>query len=404
MNNIYFTVIVNNRGFTDQLSQFSVYYTLGRYLGYRYLHTELKIQRSSPAYYNRYVFISKLLNLFYIIKRFFNLHINLFDLLGINDHFKNTISKKDKFEKIVEIRFDEDFINKNSINSCKTLENYIRGVVENNISETKILVKFIHKFGMDQVWWIKKALPPASEYINIPEIYQQTRTKYPVKSLFNNKKEIKILVHIRQGDVGIVETPWKTYIPILRKRSAALVEYESINEIGKKYIHMFHPSEFLSYIRAFCEHLPQSNYSMLIFSDGYCRSMDMIVRNIYKLNLDKNKNNLLLNAFENFDRDQFKDFESLENTKCVIGESETKLEQLVHSATEADIIICSDQQYMMHKLTTAICSKQKPKVIVLTKNSDSFTDSFFSGEERFTYVNLGSPEYEKTWEKLDLHN
>ena len=59
MNNIYFTINVNKAGFTDQLSQFSIYYALGMYLEFNYLHTPLRSFRSNTPRYNPLCFYFK---------------------------------------------------------------------------------------------------------------------------------------------------------------------------------------------------------------------------------------------------------------------------------------------------------------------------------------------------------
>lgn len=42
---IAFTIIPSNAGFTDQLFQFSTYYKLGLSLGYRYMHSTFRNTR-----------------------------------------------------------------------------------------------------------------------------------------------------------------------------------------------------------------------------------------------------------------------------------------------------------------------------------------------------------------------
>jgi len=405
MSNIYFTVNVNKAGFTDQLSQFSVYYTLGKYLGFEYVHTRIKTYRSSPVIYSKYVFISKLFNLFHIIKRFFNLNNELFDNIGINSHFKNNLLKRNEYKSIVEIKFDEEFITNNNIRGLEDLKAYILTLAEkiNGNDNKKLLIKFIHITGMKQTWWIKNVLPPARNYLDLYKIYKHSRSANSIMSLYSKNNEIKILVHIRQGDIGIVKTPWDTYIPILRKRSARLIEYDSIKEINKKFKSMSHPSEFLNYLSAFCEHFAGNKFSILIFSDGYSRSLDMIIRNINKLNLDRDKKTLLIKSFKDYDNNQFKAFERVENSRCIIGESEIKLQQLVQSVTEADIVICSEQQYMIQKLTASICKKDKPAVIILKKDSESMIEDYFFNEKRFIYEQLENPDYEKVGKVLNLN-
>ena len=166
---------------------------------------------------------------------------------------------------------------------------------------------------------------------------------------------------------------------------------------------MFHPSEFLNYLSAFCEHFAGNKFSILIFSDGYSRSLDMMIRNINKLNLDRDKKALLMKSFKDYDNNQFKAFESVGNSRCIIGESEIKLQQLIQSATEEDIVICSEQQYMMQNLTTNICKKDKPAVIILKKDSESVTEDYFSNEKRFIYEQLEYPDYEKVGKVLNLN-
>ena len=123
-----------------------------------------------------------------------------------------------------------------------------------------------------------------------------------------------------------------------------------------------------------------------MFSDGYIRSFDIVVRNIKKLNLDRNKKKLLLSSFENYEEKQFGIFNNIENCECVIGETGDKLKLLIRAVIDSDIILCSEQQYMIPKLTMNLCEKNNPAVVILTKSQNYIHRYMFKQyEENFIF-------------------
>lgn len=409
MNNIYFTINVNKAGFTDQLSQFSIYYALGMYLEFNYLHTPLRSFRSNTPRYNPYVFISKTKNLFYLVLNKFFKKEDIFDHIGINKHFDGIEYKLNnkKFENVIEIHFFENFIEENNIKNFEDLKEYIlKKIQAGTISQGKnILIKFVHVKGMKQTWWIEEKIGPAAQYLDIKNIYNKTRVSDPVKSLFPDNEKTNILIHIRQGDIGIIETPWNTFIPVAKNHPGFMKEHssvEDINNYGNFPKREFCPFEFHTYIKGFLKKLPGHKFSIRVFSDGYIRSFDIVVRNIKKLNLDRNKKKLLLSSFENYEKKQFGIFNNIENCECVIGETGDKLKLLIRAAIDSDIILCSEQQYMIPKLTMNLCEKNKPAVVILTKSQNYIHRYMFKQyEENFIFEEVLNKNYDQIIEKLN---
>ena len=73
------------------------------------------------------------------------------------------------------------------------------------------------------------------------------------------------------------------------------------------------------------------------------------------------------------DYDEYKQFNDLPNCKCIIGETDHKLFDLVHSALLADLIIIGDQQKMLPKLMINYADYSSPPIIVHLHNRKSFT-------------------------------
>ena len=354
---IYFTITPKKCGFSDQINQFSVLYKLGMILGYKYVHTPFYSQRSSTQIYN---------------------------FLGFNDYFLLKIDdfKKEDFECIY-LRIGNLFLLKSNIDSLEKIQNKIHEFVsKRNSRSDKIIVYFefarprprsllskaiksinsyfYHKFNINYL--INSELPYFPDGLNLKSIYLNTKNKNPLSQTKFSPGKIKLLVHIRQGDTSIIETPWKTYIPLWKQNK--LTEFDSLDSHQfDKYIDV---NDYHCFVREFISCFPVNTFSILISSDGYKRGFEKIEDKLrFSLNLTSQQIHQLKEAKESYDEKKFKVFEDLDNSCLMVGEKDDSLFHFVDSILTADIIVIGTQQKMIPKLITNYYDFDNPPIIIV---------------------------------------
>lgn len=349
-------------GLTDQLLIFNICYKLGISLGYEYVHTPLSFPRSSNK---------------------------IDSFIGINDYF--TLKVGDpcfKNYEFVEINFNVIF-QKQNFSTLSELQIFIKQLVSNIFSsnENKIIVRFILRHNVirkglfSRIYsklnillkkfsrlenqqppviklsgWVNSQVP---DQLDFRSIYFQTRKKYPRKSRFADGK-VKLLVHIRQGDTAIIETPWQTFIPVWKQNK--FIEISNIHHVGDKYIHV---NDYFSFLSQFIAYFDYSTFSVRVSSDGYKRGFDNIYENLHRFNFTNKQLNELKQAENSYDQNKFAQFKELENCLCLVGETDENLFDLIHSSLIADIIVIGTQQRMLPKLLALYGDVDNPPILIV---------------------------------------
>jgi hypothetical protein len=216
---IYFTVFtIRGAGFTDKLGQFSTFYKLGRSLNYLYLHTQLQSTRSSSA---------------------------AFDFVGLNEFLTKsaTLPPFQRF-RYLDIGISQEIMQKHDLSSFEKLQTYVQRGVSAAKAQTSdhFVVRFgLHKHsGRDIYPIIHNGCQDLPDETNLLDIYRDARCLEPRASLFQANKT-KVLVHMRQGDTGVIETPWQTFISTwvstwVGSQDEYLQEFDSYDHLSKKHI------------------------------------------------------------------------------------------------------------------------------------------------------------------------
>ncbi len=405
---ITFTIIPSYAGFTDQLMQFSAFYKLGLSLGYKYLHTPFVSRRSSRSI-NLSIFeriIRKIANKFPFLRKYYlfirrESDFDVYDFLGFNQNFNlaNTCLETKKL-KVVDINLNDDLLKLNYINSFEELQKFIKNHLENksNLDSQNILVKFRLTGKRTNLFsLIHSNIPNFQDSFSLRSIYFKKRKESPCKSIFLDNK-IKMLIHIRQGDTSVIETPWKTYIPL--RTLEKMKEYKKLENIEQKQ-GIFHPIDYFNFTTEFISRFDERTFSILTFSDGYQRAFMRLEAHIDKFEFNSTQIKFLKKSRKSYDKIYFKEIQKLKNSKCFVGESSRNLSNLIHSTLNCDIIITSNQQRMLPKLVENYCNAIKPIVIILYKGSKpDYKDISCMHEERYIYTDLYSPNYEYIFQRL----
>lgn len=412
---ICFTIIpLHYVGFTDQLMQFSAYYKLGLSLGYKYYHTPFVSTRSSKSIelsFSEKILekIDKIVNKLPFISKYYSwirrkFDFNVYDFLGFNQNFNsNNICLLNKELQAIDIEIGDDILLLNNINSFEDLQKFIIDYIGSKIElDTRnALVKFRLAGKRYKLFTlIHSSINNFQDSLSLHEIFYRRLRKIPSRSLFSDSK-IKILLHIRQGDTTVIETPWQTYIPMHSlKKMKEYKKIEDIEHIDTKNI--FYPPDYLNFIKGLIYYFDDNAYSILTFSDGYHRAFMRLEKNIEKFNFNRIQIKLLGKIKYLYTEIHFKEIQKLNNNKCFIGESSKNLSNLICSTLDADIIITSSQQRMLPKLVESFYSSEfKPIIIILYKGSKpNYKDITFMSDNQFIYTDLYRPNYEYIFQRL----
>ena len=385
----YFTFQHSGAGFTDQLRYFSAMYSLGAFMGYSYMHAPFVSPRSGIG-----------------TGKIPSAH----EFIGVNAHFQRSGSQIDEALddfNIVEISLPEIAWSRDRVGLFQVLINDIFDAVtisieKNNFTNHSILIVFKLYTGSQKKFCqlIFENVDHRLELNELEAIYSNERMLVPHRSSFK-EADIKMLLHVRQGDTSILSTPWNTFIPVRFKRKDFLKEYESYSEIERSKI--FSTDEVFSFIQGLFGYLKSKNIAMLLFSDGWQRAHKIVYRNIEKMGLSAAKVEQLKASEADYDKHKFQDFSKFENISMHIGEEPEMLLDLIHSAVESDVIVCTSQQNMMPKLVASLCSKNSPKVIILYKNKIPDDSSIVADyKDRFIYVDILNPNFSSWIKKIDF--
>jgi len=397
----YFTIIpADHVGFTDQLMRFSAFYKLGLSLGYTYLHTPFNSPRSNNLSRAKLLeWIDRLPPPLSPVRKFMirRLLHDVYDFLGFNEHFERAMQGIDRVNKahsVVDFRFSDPFLEANDIVSFEELQNLIKIHVakETAIDAPNPTVRFRLTGKRTNLFTlIHRAIPEYQDKLSLRELYLEARRRNPWVSAFDNDK-VKVLVHIRQGDIAVLETPAKTFIPLDVRTPGWLSEHNKFEDIKSNLV--FQVADYYDFVQGLTSHFDEKTFNILFFSDGYRRAFDWLESNIDKSQISAENIRDLRKDRASYDEKRFRILREIKNSRCFIGETQSKLYALIDATINADIIITSTQQRMLAKLATFYCDDESPIIIILYKNQPpSYKDIRCDDEERFIYVDAHHPNF-----------
>ena len=410
MRKIHFTIEPTIAGFTDQLVQFNAFYKLGLSLGFHYIHTPLSSERSNAPYLlvgaaPREIPVGSRIGA--LLKKAFArarpAAPDIFDFLGINRYFESSgrSNRPDPGNlRPRAISLSDTYLLERNIDSFESLAAHVDDLARQYANDPEAIAAgaTLISFRLDGprrncFSLIQARFPRFQDGLNLPAIYSEARAREPIGSLYR-RRSLKILLHIRQGDTGVIETPWKTFLPVWSLRKDQLKEYGSFDQIESAEL-LFEVAQYKAFLDEFLKRLDQSRRSILVFSDGANRGLRIVDRNLGKLGWSAEKVESFRNSRADYDRRQFSCFSADADVRLVVGEDPVKLRQLINSAIESDIVIVSNQLRMLPKLVANFCDERSPKVIVLYKKNRPVNSDIVSNDaDRFIYVDIENPDYD----------
>lgn len=380
---IYFTIMPSNAGFTDQLFQFNTFYKLGRSLGYNYLHSDFTNARHGSE--------------------------DIYDFLGFNEHFagkkltrkttayrfmgtnnclgkegkswKNKLKRKVKFWTAYTLLFREfNFIDiglgqtvpldesQEPVEGLKTLIRKLVSQKAKSNSKQKNVVRFYLTSGRAffgaMAPLINQQIPYFPDKLDLRSTYFKLRQTRPVPSRYAEGK-IKLLVHIRLGDTALIETPWHSFIPLWSDLCVSpLKEYPDRSDglFGQ----VMDVDDFVYFLKKFNASFVSDRLSIAVFSDGHKTAFKELFRQIDDLKLSSDKIRALQESAPTYEQKKFSVFDDVKNCVRLVGETNEDLQELVHSALTADVIVVGSHQRMIPKFLATYydVSLKHPPVII----------------------------------------
>ncbi len=352
---IFFSIIPVAAGFTDQLLQFMVLYKLGLALGYPYIHSNFYSNRSSQQIY---------------------------DFLGFNQYWSWNIKNIDLAEyELMYLGFDNNSLDElNKLNNLAELQEYCRSTMANTSCEkNKVIVFFkfkgISKARLKLFSLINSEIGDYQDNFNLRKIYFDAKSDRPKQNSYFQQDKIKLLIHIRAGDIATIKTPWGDFIRSMKSiQDEGAKTGKNLDNISwlVKNTKSIEAEDYYRFSRDLISGLGAENVSTCIFSDGYKRAFDFIKDNLAKIKLTPEKTQQILDLSNAYETEQFGIFKNLENSSIIMGESDEKLFNLIDSCLVADIFIIGNMQRMIPKFLANYYNPQKPPLIfVLSKNPNS---------------------------------
>lgn len=349
---IYFTVLpVYGAGFTDQLIQFTIFYKLGLSLGYQYVHTDFSSHRSSQEIYN---------------------------FLGFNQYWqlnaKNiNLSDCDFFC----LDLEREKINLNAIDNVQKLQQCCEEfVLQYPGNKNKLIVIFnlqgVSAFREKLLLLINSEIPDYQDNLSFRKIYFEVNKNSRNLTNYFTQGQLKLLIHIRAGDLASIKTPWGDFIKSMKiLRTESRETSKKLDELDwfVKRSELIEPDDYYRFALDFISGFGKQNFSTCVFSDGYQRSFDFIKDNLDKIKLTPERAQQILDLRHSYETEKFRLFNNLENCTCIIGESDEKLFDLINCSLMADIFIVAYQQRMIPKFLANYYDLKRPQLLfILFKN------------------------------------
>lgn len=352
---ILFSILPVLGGFTDQLLQFMVFYKLGLSLGYQYLHTNFNSTRSSQ---------------------------DIYDFLGFNQYWSFNIKNIDFSQyELIYLSFNNDNLQElNQLNNLAELQKYCRKIIANTrCHQDKVIVFFklrgISKARGKIVSLINSEIKDYQDNFNLRKIYLDAARHRPQQNNYFQPDKIKLLIHIRAGDIATIKTPWGNFIRSMKsiqdEKAKTGKTLDKVRWVVKK-VKSIDVEDYYHFARDLISGLGAENLSICLFSDGYKRAFDFIKDNLDSIKFTPQKTQQILDLSNSYETEKFSIFNNLENCSTIIGESDEKLFNLIDCCLRTDIFIIGNTQRMIPKFIANYYNPEKPPLIfVLSRNEDT---------------------------------
>lgn len=334
----FFTIRVGLAGLGDQLNQLSYLYALGKALSYTYVHTPFVCPRSSSL-----SLCSRLIRRFSKSIGYLNTHDRVVKFIGLDRHDLNINDAYFSGYKIVDVDLEPAL----STNTNPTIFQIKKYIDKLESCPQPALYSFTWTPGMyDLIPKLDHLMSTLSTSENNIDFdfaarYWQARSSDPIDLPFDNNK-ITVAVHIRRGDTACINLNGKIISTLGNVRYV-----NSINEATDKWMEQIATYEYYNCIRHLFNRYGEDSFSVVVLSDGYDRTFDIIKHksNIHNLGLNKHELRQLNKLHHSYEKDDMHIFKQHPNISTIIGESQRKLFHSIHAIACADIVIYGSRSF-----------------------------------------------------------
>lgn len=335
---IYFSIYARpSAGFTDQLYQFTTFYKLGLSVGYAYVHSPLLCRRSNESVY---------------------------EFLDLNSLWPRQRSDAPfAAMPIVQVELSDALLERNRVRDMPGLQDYVRSTVARACRCGRdVVVQFSLAGGRFFFDTIHRSLPHLQDALDLRQRYSAAREREPWPSCFEPDK-VRVLVHMRQGDTGVIRTPWQTFIPVWHKfTSAGLMELHDKSQIPSACVT---EEDYEHFMTEFTKCFEPQSFSIVFASDGYAHAFRQLLNRSRTLELDAAKLEAIRAAAADYDLRMFAPFRAFPGAVCRIGEDPACLFDLIDCALTADIIVIGTQQRFILKLLACYPNPDRRTPVVI---------------------------------------
>ncbi|MCC5907091.1 MAG: hypothetical protein JJU13_12845 [Balneolaceae bacterium] len=303
---------------------------------------------------------------------------SIFDFLGINPAIEK-ISKEPAGSEVYDVLIDlEKFkIGKKKFKSFHLLIEDLKAQLATFIHpEMPTLFRFRAK-PKTYFMYYKKIPDLSKSEIDYRNFFIRNARKKVGNSHFISSK-IKLMVHIRQGDTAVVQTPWKTFIPVWHKIPGKFTQFKRMEDIPNSQFTTI--DNFYNFLEKLQQNLGKELFSTVVFSDGFKKAFLQIYLKSKRSDLSDQEIEKLKEIQANYDKNQFSNFEKLSNTKTIVGEELDNLYDLVQTFMEAEILVIGTQQIMIPKLVASYCNRENMPLIIVLYSSKKLNLDFIGLE------------------------
>ena len=236
--------------------------------------------------------------------------------------------------------------------------------------------------------------------------YDRARMHSPWPSAFDSRK-IKILVHIRQGDVGIIRAPWGKSI-FVASMPPRVVNWADEVKLSHNRLTLW-PSKVLFFLRELVARLEREQLSIITSSDGYRRTFARVYAHRRLLHMSEAQLKALENMESTYDEEQFSGFSEISST--YIGENSENLRHLVDGLMRSDIVITGTAGSLPRALLSLYRAQSTPLpllVLLLRPREYSHVSHVSEGGDysptlNRLCINIEEPDFELAAARIKEH-
>ena len=232
--------------------------------------------------------------------------------------------------------------------------------------------------------------------------YDRARMHSPWPSAFESGK-IKILVHIRQGDLGIIRAPWGKSI-FVASMPPRVMNWADEVKLSHNRLTLC-PSQVLFFLRGLVAHLEREALSIITSSDGYRRTFARVYAHRRLLRMSETQLKTLENMESTYDEEQFSGFSEISST--YIGENSENLRHLVDGLMRSDIVIAGTAGMLPRQLLIMYRVRPTPPpLLVFLLHPREFYHALEQGIKFFPnslLINIEEPDFELAAARIKEH-